>query len=701
MNYCEKCMRPLDASGICPVCGVLNPAPLYHLKPGTVLRKKYWIGRAVAEEPQVIIYLGRDLTQDSVIILYEFFPAGQVVRSHLGSNTVEEAHFQEKAMERFLTKADILSKFADDPHVMKVTDFFRDNNTAYVVTEKISGVSVQTYLQKKGSIPSKSLLELMEPVFKALGKLHTDGVIHGRISPENIRLYPDGNIKLTNFAMGQSVSSTPNHGYAPLECYKGEKCGPWSDIYSLCAVLYHSITGICPQPAEEREKSDLLLRPSLLGVAIEERQETALMLGLEVRAENRLQTVDVMMRVMGLVEEEPEAVVIKNETRKVELTGMPVLEGVDETAERPIDPVEHHGRPSQNLSVYTQPKAELKEEPQPVTDRTMINIPGMPKFELSKGREPEAERPKFELSKGREPEVERPKFELSKGREPEIPELEATRGIEPELPVFGDLEMTILGEPEPVTQRPKVTVSQPQTERPRVMVSEPILDFGFDMSEDERTVMAPEGYDIPRAVPTKKKSKKNLWIAISAGAVALLAAVFACLFFFTDLFKGKEESKEPELSFTLAEEEYTLPVEASELFDAGWNTLSWFKDEQGNGYGLNDELEEGTDVAGLLTNDGQEIYIHIINTDKESKPLQECDVVYVRVTGNGADLELSGGITTRSTMEEAEKVFDGKKEENVLTVETKAGTISLKLDEETPENSAIAIATKDYKGSMQ
>lgn len=684
MNYCEKCMRPLEDGGICPVCGILSPAPVHHIRPGTMLRRKFVVGRAFSEDAMVISYLGRDLTQDRVVVVQEFFPAGQVIRNHTQSNTVEEAHFQEKALERFLEKAKVLMDFASDPHVLQVLDYFRDNNTAYMVTEYAGGISLQTYLQKKGPVPAASLLELMKPVLQVLGKLHQAGLIHRKIAPENVKLYPDGNIKLVNFGLTQS-SETLNHGYAPLEQYQGGECGPWSDVYSLCAVLYHSITGICPQPAVERESNDLLLRPSHLGVAIEEKWETALMLGLGVRTEQRLQAVDALMRVMGMIEEAPAVVVVSMEGSKPEqmsLTGMPVLEGVDETAERPIDPVEHHGRPSQNLSVYVQPRAELMEQPEeePDLDKTRINIPGMPKFteEPAQAEEPKPQLPQF--LKPKEEKAQLPQFLKSKEEKAPLPQFLKPKEEAPEQPV--------------VPAAP----------------AEP----AFNAMEDERTWYAPMEYDrvpadytepapISYAPPAareelKPKRKKGLLIGIIAGLLVLLLAVAACLYFFTDIFGGKKggEEETTELAFTLDGEEYTLPMKLSALMDDGWSAMTWLMDNGGDQFGLEDALKAGGMVHGIMEKEEQEIWIFVYNSGEEEQPVQECDIVYLRVAGDEADLEV-GGITTDATLEEAEEALDGKNEDGYVVCETDGGTIALHLENEDPEANQIVICTKEYQ----
>lgn len=379
MKYCEKCMKPLDEDMFCPTCGILAAAPLHHIRPGTILRQKYLVGRAFREDSMTISYLARDLSCDQVVVLQEFFPAGQVLRNHLQSNTVGEAYFQEKAMERFLEKAGILQTFGTSACMQQVIDYFRDQNTAYMVLEHCTGVSMKRYLEKKGAIPPAALLQQMEPALKLLDELHQRGILHRRLCPENILFYPDGTVKLVNFAAASKTAEGIGP-FTPPEQYEGDgPCGPHSDVYALCATLYTAITGTAPQLAADRLQEDGVKSPSDLGIAMDDGQEAALMMGLFLDTAYRMQSVQALMRAMNLsvpelAQELPAETDRELKQREAMIfTGMPVLEEAQPEEEKLIDPVENHGK----VSFYSAPDAQYQRMAEPSFFDPMTEQPGI------------------------------------------------------------------------------------------------------------------------------------------------------------------------------------------------------------------------------------------------------------------------------------------------------------------------------------
>ena len=309
MNYCEKCMRPLEGS-VCSVCGKLPQVPEYHLAPGTVMQEKYLVGRAMSEDSGSITYIGRDISADQVIAIREYFPAETAWRDHRQGNAISGMEKHDGAVNRFAEKARLLSEFRNEPCVAGVYDFFRQNHTAYMIMEGPGGLSMQTFVWKKGPVPIDSLLELMKPMLKTLCQIHRKGLIHRNICPENIRMYGDGSMKLVNFGTVQGAvdENSLKPGYAPAELYGLHgRSGPWSDVYALCASIYTCITGQIPPLSAERAAADTIYRPSEFGVTLSSRQEAALMRGLAVWPEERYQSVEQLMDALDLVDPEPVA----------------------------------------------------------------------------------------------------------------------------------------------------------------------------------------------------------------------------------------------------------------------------------------------------------------------------------------------------------------------------------------------------------
>lgn len=307
--YCYYCMSHRTEDGSCPVCGKITECnvPDYHLKPGTVLREKYLIGKAIGEGGFGITYIGRDLTLDMRVAVKEYYPHGASNRNNERSNYVtmseRSREASEKEMQRFLNEARTLARFSDNPGVVSVRDFFKDNGTAYIVMEYLDGITLKSYLGKHGHIPPKDLAEMLDPVLQALHGIHKQGLIHRDISPDNIMLLKDGRLKLLDFGAaryvgeGRTLSVVLKPGYAPEEQYrsKGDQ-GPWTDVYAICATIYKCITGITPDESIQRVFEDELKRPSELGIDIPPEYEQALMQGLAVKSADRIQSVDPLRR---------------------------------------------------------------------------------------------------------------------------------------------------------------------------------------------------------------------------------------------------------------------------------------------------------------------------------------------------------------------------------------------------------------------
>lgn len=144
------------------------------------------------------------------------------------------------------------------PEIVQVLDFFSDNNTAYIVMEYIEGDNLRSILGKQNRISSKNLFAMMEPVLRAMYIMHNAGVIHRDISPDNLILMANGRIKLLDFGCARDIDNDRSmtvmlkHGYAPMEQYTGNNQGPWTDVYAVCATMYHCLTGKIPPRALDR-----------------------------------------------------------------------------------------------------------------------------------------------------------------------------------------------------------------------------------------------------------------------------------------------------------------------------------------------------------------------------------------------------------------------------------------------------------------
>ena len=297
---------------------------LYCLRKGTRLIGRYTVEGVLGQGGFGITYLGMDELHKKKVAIKEFFPQGIVTRNIEYEDTVTvtlvgEKENYDKGKERFLKEAQTMAMFSKDKGIVKALDFFEINNTAYIVMEYLEGVTLKQYLRENKRIDAEDLVELLVPLIEALDEIHSQGLIHRDISPDNIMVLPDGRIKLMDFGAARdytefgekSLSIVLKPGYAPPEQYQTHGVqGPWTDIYALCATMYKCITGENPPDAIDRLVDDHLKKISAFGISVSPQIEKAIIKGMSVAAKDRYQNVgDFCEDLYGGYEEnsEPEA----------------------------------------------------------------------------------------------------------------------------------------------------------------------------------------------------------------------------------------------------------------------------------------------------------------------------------------------------------------------------------------------------------
>ena len=278
---------------------------LHCLRKGTRLIGHYTIEGVLGQGGFGITYLGIDELHEKKVAIKEFFPQGIVTRNIEYQDTVTvtfvgEKDNYEKGKERFLKEARTMAKFSKDEGIVKALDFFEINNTAYIVMEYLEGITLKQYLRENQRIAPEDLIELLVPLIESLDEIHSQGMIHRDISPDNIMVLPDGRIKLMDFGAARdytefgekSLSIVLKPGYAPPEQYQTHGVqGPWTDIYALCATMYKCITGENPPDAIERVMDDSLKKISEFGIVIPTQEEAAIIKGMSVSAKDRYQDI--------------------------------------------------------------------------------------------------------------------------------------------------------------------------------------------------------------------------------------------------------------------------------------------------------------------------------------------------------------------------------------------------------------------------
>ena len=216
-----------------------------------------------------IVYLAFD--QDGTpVAIKEYLPNSLALRMPGEIEpTVPEEHQAafRYGMKCFFEEGRSLAKLMH-PNVVRVLNFFRANNTVYMVMQYEQGRTLHDYIQKnKGLVQERFIRAVFTRMLNGLREVHAHKLLHLDIKPANIYLRNDGTPVLLDFgAARQTLASdqtmlkpmyTP--GFASPEQFSSrEALGPWSDVYSVGACLYACIVGHAPVRSDERIKEDTL-----------------------------------------------------------------------------------------------------------------------------------------------------------------------------------------------------------------------------------------------------------------------------------------------------------------------------------------------------------------------------------------------------------------------------------------------------------
>ena len=300
---CSRCMRPIEEEAVCPYCGYdhreqenENPA----LSRGTLLNGRYQLGSVIGFGGFGITYAAYDEVLQTPVAIKEYFPREFARRDTEETDDLqvseENRSLYQVGREHFIREARVLGMMKDIRGVVTVQDYFEENETAYIVMEYIRGTPLEAYAGKVK--PGQLFAMLREPI-DALTVLHKQGILHRDITPSNLLVQEDGSVKLIDFGAAARMDREQSmilitKRYAPLEQYgtSGQALGPWTDIYGLCATIYHVLTGEAPPDALSRSQKDELIPLGKRRLRLKSWQARAVMKGLEVNPKKRPQSME-------------------------------------------------------------------------------------------------------------------------------------------------------------------------------------------------------------------------------------------------------------------------------------------------------------------------------------------------------------------------------------------------------------------------
>ena len=246
------------------------PQQWNYLLTGTII-DQYMIERELAHGGFSSVYLARQMKDQFQVALKEYLPrkfAHRTWNNVIVPNSADTQAMFRRGRALFMEEAKVLAALKH-PNIVEVTNFFRANDTVYMVMTYDYGVTLNKFLNKKMMpVTEELLLPLFGSLLAGVAYVHEQGFVHLDIKPGNILMRPGFEALLLDFGAIQKISAAPvkkldtvlTLSYSPIEQHDlKSNLGAWTDIYAIGASMRTCLEHKAPVPASERAKNDTLV----------------------------------------------------------------------------------------------------------------------------------------------------------------------------------------------------------------------------------------------------------------------------------------------------------------------------------------------------------------------------------------------------------------------------------------------------------
>ena len=240
---------------------------------------EYQIDKVLSGGGFSYVYLAHD-KQGNAVAVKEYLPCSLAMRDEEGNvvaTSVESRTAFRHGLKSFFEEGRALARI-DHHNIVRVVNFFRANETVYMVMQYEHGRSLQEHIQTQPQPLAESFVRhVFGELLTGLREVHTHKLLHLDIKPANIYIRQDGSPVLLDFGSARhaltdaQVKLLPTYtpGFAaPEQYFDRHRLGPWSDIYSIGASMYACLVRTSPMAADQRTQEDTLVPTVKVGQGI-------------------------------------------------------------------------------------------------------------------------------------------------------------------------------------------------------------------------------------------------------------------------------------------------------------------------------------------------------------------------------------------------------------------------------------------------
>jgi serine/threonine-protein kinase len=299
MPSCPACNQDvLDIDVKCGSCGAALGASGAHRMLGTVVLGQYELVDVLGQGGMSVVFKGRHKITEQEVAL-------KILPPELA------AHSQVKS--RFLEEAKALAAL-DHPNIVHLYNFGQENGFFVLAMQFVAGRTWERMILENGKLDWRASCRVANDVLRALEYAHGRGVVHRDMKPSNVLVRDqDASATVMDFGIAKMTTSTRLTAtgqtmgtvrYMSPEQVRGQEVDFRTDLYSLGATLYESLTGETPFDGNThfeimtKHLSEPPKRPSAMGIELPQAVEDALMRSLSKRAEDRFGSAREMRKVL-------------------------------------------------------------------------------------------------------------------------------------------------------------------------------------------------------------------------------------------------------------------------------------------------------------------------------------------------------------------------------------------------------------------